>query len=180
MIKGNIISLRAIEKSDSENYYKWINDDETNQWRGLYLPSSKKAASKWIKDKRKEHAEELSLSIETIKGEHIGFIGLQGISNRSQRAEIWIYIGSKKHWSKGFGKDSIKTLCAYAFNQMNLHRIWLECNPEYKNVVKCYKDIGFEMEGKLREAYYRHGKFRDTCIMGLLKSDFIKLEGRKK
>jgi RimJ/RimL family protein N-acetyltransferase len=182
MIRGKISKLRAIEAGDVKNYHHWINDQETNQWRGLYHPTSKEEANKWIQEQRTKSPDHLSLSLAQKDGTHIGFIGLRAICPRSRRAEIWIYIGSKKHWNQGIGFDATLALCEYAFDQMNLYRIWLECNPKYKPVVKCYKKIGFVREGILRKAYYRHGKFRDTSIMGLLREDFqrtSKKRGRK-
>jgi len=173
MINGKNISLRAVEASDVDQYHSWINDAETNQWRGLYHPTSKEEAAKWIESKRQKNTDTLNLAIATNSVELIGFVGLQGICPRSQRAELWIYIGSKKHWGQGIGEDVVRTLCKYAFEEMNLFRIWLECNPEFATVVRCYEKVGFVKEGLLRKAYFRHGAFHDTCIMGLLRDDFI-------
>lgn len=172
MIRGNKVFLRAIEANDVSLYHQWINDEETNQWRGLYHPTSQEAAAQWIEEQRKTSSTNLSLAIAHNQDGLIGFIGLKSICSRSRRAEIWIYIGSKPHWNQGIGQDAIFALCKYAFEQMNLFRIWLECNPEFEPVVKCYEKIGFQEEGRLRKAYYRDGKFRDTCIMGLLKDDW--------
>jgi RimJ/RimL family protein N-acetyltransferase len=172
MIRGSKIQLRAIEEADLEFYYSWINDEETNQWRGLYHPTSLDEAKEWIAKQRKQGPTLLNLAIETSDRVLIGFVGLSGICPRSRRAEVWIYIGSKDHWGHGFGEDTVRTLCGYAFKEMNLHRIWLECNPEFENVVRCYEKVGFKTEGILRDAYYRAGKFRNTCIMGLLRDDF--------
>ena len=176
MIRGKLVNLRAVETGDADLYYKWINNEETNQWRGLYHPTNREEAAKWIESHTGSKTEALNLAIETIQGELIGFIGLQGICARSRRAELWIYIGSKTHWNQGIGTDSIRTLCNYAFGQMNLFRISLECNPEFQNVIHCYDKLGFVREGTLRKAYYRDGAFRDTCIMGLLRDDFKGME----
>jgi RimJ/RimL family protein N-acetyltransferase len=173
MIRGNHVIFKAIEVADVENYHAWINDEETNQWRGLYHPTSREESLKWIEDKRKSCSDRINLSIHTTVGKHIGFIGLQSICPRSRRAELWIYIGDKEYWGKGFGEDATRTLCKYAFEQMNLHRLWLECNPDFVQVTRCYEKVGFKHEGTLRQAYYRDGAFRDTCIMGLLSSDFL-------
>jgi len=173
MIQGAKISLRAIEEADVDSYHAWINDDETNQWRGLHHPASKEDAAEWINTRRSKTKETLNLSVSTKEGTHIGFVGLQGICARSRRAEVWIYIGSKAHWGQGYGEDTIRTLCRYAFEEMNLFRIWLECNPEFAPVVGCYENVGFKKEGNLRKAYYRNGAFHDTCIMGLLRDEFV-------
>lgn len=172
MIRGKRVSLRAIEESDVTAYHAWINDEETNQWRGLYHPTSVEESQSWIAKQRQKDATALSLAIETADSKLIGFVGLQNVCSRSHRAEIWIYIGSKDHWGQGVGEDTIRALCRYAFQEMNLHRVWLECNPEFSNVVHCYEKVGFLREGTLRDAYYRNGQFRETCIMGLLRGEF--------
>ena len=178
MIHGQKITLRAIEADDSFRYHHWINDEETNQWRGLYHPTTADEAAAWIENQRRKTPTELSLAID-IGDEHLGFIGLREICPRSRRAEIWIYIGAKSHWGQGVGQDAVQSICDYAFLQMNLNRIWLECNPEFALVVKCYQKVGFVEEGRLREGYYRDGQYRDTCIMALLKSDWEKNRGPK-
>ena len=180
MIRGEQLLLRAIESGDFNHYHSWINDEETNQWRGLYHPTSLEEATRWIEEQRKPSSDKLSLAISYGAGELIGFIGLRGICARSRRAEIWIYIGSKNHWNKGIGYDAIQALCDYAFSEMNLFRLWLECNPEFVPVVRCYERAGFIEEGRLRKAYYRQGQFRDTCIMGLLREDWEKQSTKEK
>ena len=179
MIRGNETGLRAIEATDVARYYEWINDDETNQWRGLYHPASREEAEEWIREQRARHPDHLSLAIETKEGEHVGFIGLREICSRSRRAEIWVYIGAKDYWHRGIGHDAVQTFCDYAFSEMNLFRLWLECNPEFTAVVRCYQKAGFVEEGRLRKAYYRNGEFRDTCIMGLLREDCKNTGGKE-
>lgn len=176
MIEGKRVKLRAIELGDAETYHAWINDAETNQWRGLYHPTSKAGADTWIQEQSMPSPDRLSLSIEasteSASVTHVGLIGIRGICSRSRRAELWIYIGDKTLWGSGYGVESVEALCRYAFEEMNLYRIWMECDPEFKAAVKCYETAGFVKEGVLRKAYYRRGEYRDTCIMGLLRPDF--------
>ncbi len=185
MINLENIRLRAIESSDSRFYYNWVNNAETNQWRGLYPPTSEAAAQKWVDDQAAttmtaEISDRFSLAVEigpdTGCFEHVGFIGLRGICSRSRRAELWIYLGDKWAWNKGVGKEAVRGLCQFAFEEMNLHRLWLECDPEHQGGVRCYQKAGFVEEGRLRQAYFRRGQFRDTIMMGLLKPDW---EARK-
>jgi RimJ/RimL family protein N-acetyltransferase len=176
MIQGKKIQLRAIEPKDTELYFEWINDAETNQWRGLHHPTSKAESQAWIQEQMESRADRLTFAIEIAADEKnkalIGFVGLRGICSRSRRAELWIYIGDKKRWGAHHGQDCIATLCRYAFDEMNLFRIWMECDPAFLAAVKCYEKVGFVKEGTLRKAYYRRGEYRDTCMMGLLRPDF--------
>jgi RimJ/RimL family protein N-acetyltransferase len=173
MIRGDSITLRAIESEDTIRYHEWINDEETNEWRGLYHPTSREESLAWIESQRKKSPDFLSLALDTST-EHIGFIGLRGICARSRRAEIWIYIGSKTHWNQRIGEKAVRTLCLYAIEQMNLMRIWLECDPEFIAAVHCYGKVGFKQEGQHRLGYYRNGKFRDTCTMALIRDELIR------
>lgn len=183
MIKHENVILRAVQKSDSENYLKWINDPETNFYRGLYPPTSEVVAQAWVQEQLHQTTEKISLAIEKLDGDKstgaIGFVGLRGACPRSRRAEIWIYLGDKTQWGHGYGLNSIQAVCNYAFTEMNLHRLWLECDPEHAAGVRCYEKVGFVREGTQREAYYRRGAFRDTIIMGLLRPDWEKTSALK-
>lgn len=171
MISGQKIALRALELRDASEFQRWINDPETNYWRGLYHPMSEVEALKWIERESTPDPNHLTLAIQTLDGCLVGIIGLRGICARSRRAEIWVYLGEKKIWQQGFGTDAILTFCNYAFVEMNLHRIWLECDPRHRAAIRCYEKCGFRIEGRLRDAYFRHGGFHDTVIMGRLRTD---------
>lgn len=179
MIQLETLRLRAIEPEDASRYFDWVNDTETNQWRGLYPPTSHEAAQNWISDQMKQSSDKLGLALEIKSGgdnyKHIGFIGLRGVCARSRRGEMWIYLGDKESWSQGIGTQAVRGICQFAFEEMNLYRVWLECDPEHQGGVRCYQKVGFVEEGRLRQAYYRRGKFRDTIMMGLLRSDWEKL-----
>ncbi len=169
MITSSRIKLRAIENQDSSFYYNWINDNETNKWRGLYHPMASDDVESAISSLKKADPTKLSLMILNENNAPIGIIGLRGICARSRRAEIWVYIGEKGFWNNGYGQESLSTLVKYSFEEMNLHRIWLECDPEFSPAVKCYENVGFQKEGILKDGYYRRGKFRDTMMMGLIR-----------
>ena len=170
MLIANNIKLRAIEEGDESLYHRWINTSETNAQRGLYQPHSLAESKKWLQAQALPSDDKMTLVIEGSGGA-VGLIGIKGICRRSQRAEIWIYIGETESWGKGLGTAAIKTLCDYAFYQMNLHRIWLECDPENIGAVRCYEKNGFRKEGVHRDGYYRNGRYWDTVTMGLLRTD---------
>jgi len=174
MIRGKNIILRALEPADAAPYHRFINDEESNFTRGLFLPTSTVEAESYIANEAKSCAERLTLAIELEYSTFIGLIGLRNICSRSRRAELWIYIGDKDNTKKGYGSDAIRTICNYGFDSMNLNRIWLECDPGYPKIMNAYQKVGFVLEGTLRQSYYRRGEYRDTCIMGLLRESWEK------
>lgn len=168
MLEGNLVFLRAPEDSDSLHYKNWINDNETNSCRGLYYPTSSKEANLYIAELSEKTQDSFSFTITDKNHNPIGFIGIRNICMRSRRGELWIYIGNKDYWNKGYGQDSLKTLINFSFSEVNLHRIWLECDSSYTAAIKCYENVGFKFEGLLKDGYFRHGQYRNTTIMAIL------------
>lgn len=172
MILGEKVSLRAIESSDLHVYHAWINDADTNRLRGLHHPISLEDCQKFLDERRTASASQMTFVIESKDSTPIGLVGLRGICARSRRAEIWIYIGEKSEWRKGYGSDAMRALIKYAFRDMNLHRVWLEMDPGYPGTVEMYRKLGFIHEGTLRKDHYRHGEYRDAAIFGLLRDEW--------
>jgi [ribosomal protein S5]-alanine N-acetyltransferase len=172
MIRGKRVCLRAVEADDVALYHRWINDEESNVTRGLYLPTSHVACEAFVGDLMKQSSEKISFSI-AVKNKSIGFIFLRNVCHRSRRAEVSLYIGEKLQWKKGYGSDALAALIRFAFYDLNLHRLWLECDPRHERIVRAYEKLGFKREGTLKESYFRDGEFRDTLILALLKSEWI-------
>lgn len=142
----------------------------------MYLPHSLKNAREFVQEKSAHSDQSLTLIIQSnqdgAEPMAVGLIGLRDICRRSMRAEIWIYIGELDQWGKGVGTAAIKVLCEYAFNEANMHRLWLECDPENYGAVRCYEKNGFKKEGVHKHGYFRHGSYRDTMTMGLIRPDW--------
>ena len=104
--------------------------------------------------------------------EAIGYIYYKENSYTRDVYSIGITIG-KKYWNKGYGEESIKTLCRYLFNSRRAHKIELEVVRDNERAIKCYRKCGFKDEGVRRSKYYYYGKYLDTLSMGLIKEEFI-------
>ena len=171
MIRGEKVILRAIELEDLERCHRWMNDPDVTQFLSTRFPLSLQQERKWIEQER-DPMRDLALAIETLEGVHIGNCGLHGIHAVDRSAGLGISIGEKSHWSQGYGTDAMLTLCGFGFGQMNLHRIWLYVFDFNARGIRCYEKCGFQHEGRLREAIFRHGKYRDVLVMGILAEEF--------
>ncbi len=56
--------------------------------------------------------------------------------------------------------------------EMNLNKVGLEVFSFNKAAIKCYKKLGFIVEGTLRQELFRAGKYHDVIIMGLLREEW--------
>jgi len=149
----------------------WMNDPEVTEHLTARYPL---AASDefWLAGSGPITFSLVRLAIETKDGEHIGGINLHQIDAENRNAGLGIIIGATASWDRGYGGDAIVTLLRFAFEEMNLHRVWLTVLATHERGIACYRRCGFREEARLRRHVFRHGRYLDFVTMGLLRDEF--------
>ena len=176
MIKGKLVRLRPVQRSDIANFLLWFNDPEVIQYLGMYLPMTEMAEEKFIEELGTSRAAtDALLIIETVdseKGKPIGTIGLHGINSKDHNATFGIALGDKQYWSKGYGTEAAGLIIRYGFEQLNLHRISSSAWSFNERSIKMHRKVGFKEEGRRREAVYKNGVYHDEVLFGLLRQEW--------
>jgi RimJ/RimL family protein N-acetyltransferase len=178
MIIGDQIRLRAIEKEDLPSFVKWLNDPEVRQGLSLIMPLSLAEEEDWFAGVLKQSPFERPLAIEIQpdpKKEYWVFVGNCGFINidwQNRLAEIGIHIGEKEYWNQGYGRKAMRLMLKHGFENLNLHRLWLQVFENNQRAIRSYEKAGFTLEGKFREAKYLEGKYLDVMIMSMLHSEW--------
>ncbi|NLE77947.1 MAG: GNAT family N-acetyltransferase [Chloroflexi bacterium] len=202
MIFGERTCLRGIERTDIPAFLRWFNDPEVTQYLLLYGPMSQAQEERWFerqlessdrhfaieahvhepdpgrRDAKRAEAVARAPYLEAAfpQGgylEHIGTCGLHRIDATHRAAELGIVIGEKAYWSQGFGADATCALLGFAFGALNLHRVTLHVYDFNRRAIACYTRVGFRHEGALRQGLFRHGRYHDVHIMGILSDEFF-------
>lgn len=173
MLKGQRLTLRAIERDDLPRYVAWLNDPEVTNHLLAHLPFNLDDETDWYESQRKDDTMQNFAMVISPESLHIGSIGLMKINQREQNAELGIMIGDKTHWGQHYGREAIQLLLSFGFNTLNLHRIYLHVDASHPAAIRCYSSCGFIEEGRLREAIFRQGHFEDQLIMSILRSDYL-------
>lgn len=176
MIYGERVRLRAVEREDVNKFHKWVNDPEVTLGLYLYLPMSMTDEESWFNSLTKRDQDEKPLAIEVRKGKNwklIGNCGVFGIEHVNSSAELGIMIGDKSEWNKGYGCEVMTLLLRHCFETLNLNRAYVRVYTENIRAVRSYEKAGFVLEGRLREAVYKIGKFDDVLIMSVLRSEWM-------
>lgn len=173
MIYGKRIRLRAVEREDIKAFHQYVNDPEVTRGLSLYVPMSMADEESWFNSRRDPN--EKPLSIEIRKGKNwklIGNCGIFGIEMPNHSAELGIVIGEKSEWDKGYGAEAMTLLLRHGFETLNLHRLFLRVYADNVRAVRSYEKAGFVLEGRLREAVYKFGRYDDVLIMSVLRSEW--------
>jgi RimJ/RimL family protein N-acetyltransferase len=170
-IDGATIRLRPLEKRDIELKVKWYNDPRVNKTLILNEKLDLAKSLEWF-DKAKNDDSRRDFIIETKDGEPVGLTGLLGIDRIHGTAECFCVIGEKEFWGKGIGTQVHSLLIQWAFDELNLHKIWAVVYTNNAAVLKLVKKLGFEIEGTLREEKCIAGERIDMFRIGLLRNEF--------
>jgi RimJ/RimL family protein N-acetyltransferase len=182
VIYGKRIRLRAAEQEDVKTFFEWVNDPEVTRGLSLYLPMSMRDEENWFEGLAKRDPHEKPLAIEVRKGRNwklIGNCGVFGIDFVNRSGELGIVIGEKSEWDKGYGSETMTLLLRHGFETLNLHRIFLRVYAGNVRAVRSYEKAGFALEGRLREAVYKFGKYDDVLIMSVLRSEWTARDKEK-
>lgn len=175
MIYGERLRLRALERSDVPRYYEWVNDPEITDGLKLFLPMSTLDEEKWFESSTQGPQETRPLVIEIQEGNgwrmigNCSFIDLDWVA---RSAEFGIMIGDKTVWNQGYGTETVLLLLRHGFNTLNLNHVGLKVFADNARAIRAYEKAGFVHEGRMRQAVYRQGKYRDVLFMSVLREEW--------
>lgn len=163
------ISLRGLEENDLINIQKWLNDVDTTRllFQGDVPPNLELMKEDYCKKIRNNTDIEFAI-INNKTNSHIGWAGIYEINWISRNGELRFFLGDKKYRRKGLTTEAVSLLIDYAFNKLNLHRVYGGANKENLGSVKIFKKLNFVSEGTSKEAYFRNGKYYDLVRFGLI------------
>jgi RimJ/RimL family protein N-acetyltransferase len=175
MILGERIRLRAVEHSDLEKFVAWLNDPQVSAGLMQIIPMSQTDEERWFESMVKRPLEEHPLAIEVCDADGwkmIGDLGLMDFNWRNRSAEVGIFIGEKQLWNHGYGSEAMTLMLRHAFNSLNLNRVMLRVFETNPRAIRSYEKVGFVLEGRLRQAEYRNGRYLDVLVMSVLRSEW--------
>ena len=174
MLAGNTIYLRILEETDLEKTIAWINDPEISEIMG-YLPvKSKTAQLNWYKSIDGDPSRYIFAICLNQTNEHIGNVGLGNIDYINSHCMFNIFIAQKENRSNGIGTEATKLALSFAFNQLNLNKVYLRTSERFISANKMYIKMGFVRDGVLREHYFTNGKYEDKILYSILRKEYEK------
>jgi len=171
-MEGKLIYLRILEETDVPLTQKWINDPEISKIMG-YLPVFPLIQQlNWYKGLINDQSRYIFAICDNKTNDHIGNVGLGKIDYINRHAMFNIFIANPKSRSKGIGTESTLLILKFAFNRLNLNKIYLQTSESFKEANRMYNKIGFKKDGILRHHYFTNGIYEDKIIYSILKEEF--------
>lgn len=103
-------------------------------------------------------------------GEAVGFLMAMG-RNSPHHEQYWrrVIVNDR---GKGYGKEAMKLLMAWAFEDAGAHRGWLDCKEYNDRALHVYESLGLRREGLLRDTIFVDGKYENLVVLGILEDEW--------
>jgi hypothetical protein len=172
MIKGKLVGLRAIEEADLELLQQWRNNPafrrNFREVRELGMENQKR----WFKMTYDNPMRDFMFGIVDIDNDQlIGACGLLYINWFIRSADFSFYIGRDNAYidDKGYAEEAARLLIDYGFNNLNLHKIWMELYEFDKVKFNFFtQKFGFKQDALLRDNCFEDGKYWNSYIISLI------------
>ena len=174
MLRGERVTLRAVEKEDQETLWQFWNDLEVELAGGGDPPSPtslERIRSRFEREEREEVRTKTDFMME-VDGAIIGHCGLFHVDETARHCELGIIIGEKDYWGRGYGREAVNLLLDYAFRVRNFRRVWLETHASNERAIRAYRACGFVEEGRMRQHVWLAGRYVDNVIMGVMREEW--------
>lgn len=174
LLHGDRIRLTALHSDDVPALAAWEQDTE---FLRLYdarpaRPRSPDELAEWLKDRR-DDSNTFIFGIRHLNDETlIGTVELDGILWAHRVCGLGIAIGERANWGKGYGYEATQLALAFAFNELNLHRVTATVFAYNERSIHLVEKAGFRREGAFREFLERDGVRQDMLLYGLLRPEW--------
>ena len=90
------------------------------------------------------------------------------ITDPDQREAVLWYTLHPDAWGQGITTEAARAVVDFAFRELNLHRIWAECDPRNVGSWRVLEKIGMRREGHFIENVWLKGEWCDSLMYAIL------------
>ncbi|AIG65377.1 GNAT family N-acetyltransferase [Weissella tructae] len=162
--------LRPLEKRDLPHIYK---QENARPVMALWFeePYTSFDELELLYDKHVLDQSERRFVID-IDGEFAGVVELMYIDYLHRNTEIQIIVDTP-YQGQGIAQAALESGIEYAFQVINMHKVYLYVDVKNEAAIHIYKKAGFSLEGTLKEHFFAEGQYHDSHMMGLLCADYL-------
>lgn len=135
-------------------------------------PKAKDELGRWLEEQQKAK-DNFSFAVRPLDSDDlIGYIELDEIIWPHGVCGMSFAIGDRADWGKGYGYEAVQLALAFAFDELNLHRVQVTVFSYNERSIALLEKLGFQREGVYREFLQRDSRRYDMYLYGLLRHEW--------
>lgn len=172
-LKTQRLTLRRFTVHDAEAMYRnWASDPEVTQFMTWPThPSadiSRMVLGSWVQDYSRNDFYQWAIE---YRGEPIGSISVVHSEANTESCEIGYCIG-KNWWHQGITSEALSKVIEFLFEVVGMNRIQARHDVNNPNSGGVMRKCGMVFEGTTRQSDRNNQGLCDSCIYGILRSDY--------
>lgn len=176
MFEGLLVDLVPWSKAFEEREPQWRNSEaqfwasggDRSFWTKAML---ERQYAEWAEGRERGWTG-ISFGVQTKDGTPIGSFGINFIIPFSRLAMLGAKIGEKDYWGGGYGTDALLLIIDYAFDWLDMRKIWLGTTDYNARVKRQMEKVGFRLEGVQRNESLMDGVWYDGLLYGMLRNEW--------
>ncbi len=163
------ITLRKWEISDKEELAALCDRaDKKFLSDRIHSPYTVNDAAQWLENAVMPNEGENGIWRAVVAdGKVVGSISVERRSGLKKNTGVIGYFLLPEYYGRGIMTEAAKRICAEAFNALKLIRIEGSAFEPNGGSRRVLEKAGFELEGILKDSYYKNGKYYNEYIYGL-------------
>jgi len=165
-LTGERIKIREFaEDTDRTCLERWINDSEGRHFLISRITAKELNIDQFIRSKDNI----LGLICSNDEGETpIGIMAFLDHDNVQRKAELRKLIGEPEYRGKGFAKEATELWIQFGISALRLKKIYLNTLETNIRNIKLNEELGFRVEGILRNEFFLNNQYYDVLKMSYL------------
>ncbi|HMM27366.1 MAG TPA: GNAT family protein [Aggregatilineaceae bacterium] len=173
LAEGVLVDLALYDRRFLDLEHRWFNDEGIFWWA---------IGSRWFITKtmlerdRAEEADEpdhrMRFGLQAKDGTPLGLFGINWLPAEHRTALLTAFIGDPAYWGGGYGTDGLLLLVEYAFDWLDVRRVWLMTMSLNERVMRQMEKTGFRLEVRQRQATWAAGDWRDLLAYSLARDEW--------
>jgi RimJ/RimL family protein N-acetyltransferase len=176
ILETNRLRLRQLERTDIVTFSTYRSDSNIARYQGWDAPYTIEQAEKFIDDMQAvtpgEIGQWFQLGLE-LKSTAvlIGDVAFQVLKNNKRTAEIGMTLAAEYHGS-GYGVEGVTELVRFLFDDLQMHRVIANCDPENHSAIRLLEKVGFRREGSFLESLWYKGYWASEYWYAMLEREW--------
>jgi diamine N-acetyltransferase len=169
-MKGEKVTLRAVEPEDVELLYNWENKLENWKVSNTLAPFPRNVLEQYAKSDQDLYAFKQArfMICEKETDETVGCVDVFDLDLVNDRAGVGVLIAKPEYREKGYAKEALEILIKYAFEILNLHQLYCNIPADNEKSLKLFEQIGFQKTGTFHDWIKRSNVFVDEYTLQLI------------
>jgi RimJ/RimL family protein N-acetyltransferase len=175
-IETDRLLLREFKASDWKAVHEYARDPEVSKYM-LWGPNSVDDTLKFVDERiqliRKKPRTIYDFAI-ILKASNT-LIGTCGLTITPDGQGVIGYCLNRNHWRQGYGSEACQAVMEFGFSHFKLHRIHATCDADNVGSAGVLSKVGMRQEAHFLQNVNAKGKWRDTLLFAILRSEWEKI-----